>query len=157
MLLSGNVVNIGFNGCFLVYLHWTNDRFIFTEISRLSVAGTLPYINGTHYHHCLSAVDYHSLFMSFFFRWRKRCGFSRWYRSLRQVARRGLDQRRRYRLRPSFVCSLKIHHKLMLSCFHSLCINHKSLQKDIHAYHIVLSSVSKFTTIFFKSSKTTDP
>lgn len=46
-----------------IYIELMTDLF-----SRLSVTGTLPYINGTHYHHSLSAVDYHSLFMSFFFR-----------------------------------------------------------------------------------------
>ena len=46
-----------------MYLHWTNDRFISTKISRLSVADILPSINSAHYQKGQSVADYHWLFL----------------------------------------------------------------------------------------------
>ena len=48
-----------------MYLHWTNDRFISTKISRLSVADILPSINSAHYQKGQSVADYHWLFYVF--------------------------------------------------------------------------------------------
>lgn len=94
-----------------MYLHWTNDRFIFTEISRLSVAGTLPYINGTHYHHSLSAVDYHSLFISFFSDEEKDVVSVDGTEVYAKSHEEDLTKEGGNGLMPSCLCSLKIHHK----------------------------------------------